>query len=176
MITQNIDNYHSQLLRKSKVIKTEETKDGDKNHGFTNGVLEIHGNVFYMRWLKEWTKDILTMPQRNQELEIEEQIPKWENCGSIMRPHTLWFDETYWDEYYKLNSVRKVIESNVDALIVVGTTLSTALAFRIVKECLKRDILTIEVNLEPKINSGHWVQTIEWAESALPLLFKPFIS
>ena len=174
LITQNIDNYHAELLKKSDIIKTVDTEDGGKGHGFTNGVLEIHGNTLYMRCLDECCENIYTIPPLDPDLDIEDQIPKWNKCGSIMRPNILWFDESYWDEYYKLDWVKTAIESDVDALIVVGTALTTALAFKIVKEWLKRDILTIEVNLEPEWKVGHSVQVIEKSETALPILLKTY--
>ena len=175
MITQNIDNYHSELLQNSDVIKTEITQDGEKGHGFTNGVLEIHGNLFYMRWFNEWNLDLYSVPPRDTNKSIEDQIPKCTKCGEIMRPHILWFDESYTSEFHRLDEVQKAIGSSVDALIVVGTALATTLAFKLVREWLKKDILTIDVNLDPVWTVGHSVQVVEKAEKALPNLFKEFI-
>ena len=175
LITQNIDNYHAELLQKSDIIKTEVTEDGGKGHGFTNGVWEIHGNLLYMRWFKEWWFDLYTIPPRNPDLTPEEQIPKWSKWDGIMRPHILWFDETYTDELHKLNVVRETLETDVDALIVVGTALATTLAFKIVKECLSKDILTIDVNIESVCTAGNSIQIKEKAEIALPDLLSEFI-
>ena len=157
LITQNIDNYHAELLRKSDILKTKETKNGKVGHGFTDGVLEIHGNLKYMRCFKECCFDIYSVPPRDPDLSLEDQIPKWKSCGDLMRPHILWFDESYTDQLYKLNDVKNAMESDVDALIVVGTALATSLAFKIVKETLKKDILTIDIkiylNWKLKINN-----------------------
>ena len=76
LVTQNIDNYHAELLQKSDIISTLKTEDGDKGHGFTEGVIEIHGNLHYMRWFEEWSLDIYTVPARDPSLSLEEQIPK----------------------------------------------------------------------------------------------------
>ena len=89
-----------------------------------------------------------------------------------MRPQVLWFDESYNQKYYQVESVGEILESDVDAVIVVGTALATNLANRIVMSSLKKDILTIDVNLDPVCKVGHSVQVIEKSEPALPKLFK----
>ena len=54
----------------------------------------------------------------------------------------------------------------------LGTALATNLAQRIVQTCLSKDILTIDINLEPVCKVGNSIQVIEKAEVALPELFK----
>ena len=66
------------------------------------------------------------------------------------------------------------MEGNIDALIVVGTVFATSLAYKIVKNSLSKDILTIDINLEPVSTVGHSVQVVDRAENALPELFKDF--
>jgi NAD-dependent SIR2 family protein deacetylase len=92
-----------------------------------------------------------------------------------MRPQILWFDETYNQKYYQVESVGDILDSDVDAVIVVGTALATNLANRIVMSSLRKDILTIDVNLEPVCTAGHSVQVIENAETALRKLFKKVV-
>ena len=41
-------------------------------------------------------------------------------CGSMMRPHILWFDESYTQELHRVETVQDKINGDVDALIVVG--------------------------------------------------------
>ena len=92
-----------------------------------------------------------------------------------MRPHILWFDESYTNELHRVDVIRSTMESDIDALIVVGTALATSLALRIVKSVLKKDILTIDINLEPVWTVGHSIQVVEKAESALPDLLMDFM-
>ena len=66
------------------------------------------------------------------------------------------------------------MEGDIDALIVVGTALATSLAYKIVKNSLSKDILTIDINLEPVCTVGHSVQVVDRAENALPDLLKDF--
>ena len=53
--------------------------------------------------------------------------PLCNNCGKKARPHVLYFDESYNEEYYKINTIKDVIK-DMDALIVIGTTLETGFA------------------------------------------------
>jgi NAD-dependent SIR2 family protein deacetylase len=51
LITQNVDDYHAEVIRKSENLskKVIKRKEGSKGYGQTEGVLEIHGNWKYMR-------------------------------------------------------------------------------------------------------------------------------
>ena len=63
----------------------------------------------------------------------------------------------------------------MDALIVVGTALQTALARAIVNSALqKMEVPIIEVNLEPCIAQGYGLLVTEGSETALPALYEEF--
>ena len=49
-----------------------------------------------------------------------------------MKPHCMFFDESYSEQWYRSDSVRTFLETEMDAIIVVGTALQTALARTIV--------------------------------------------
>lgn len=49
-----------------------------------------------------------------------------------MRPTILWFDEQYNEHFYRSKSVWNFFEEDVDALIVIGTALETAMASNMV--------------------------------------------
>ena len=104
-----------------------------------------------MRCFEEWDRAIYFTPPRPKDL--EDLIPKWAKCG-VMRPHDLWFDESYTEELHKVKTVwfltNKKIWSNrwkrekklkVDTLIVVGTALTTTLANNIVYICIVNNVL-----------------------------------
>ena len=40
-----------------------------------------------------------------------------------MKPHCMFFDETYTEKLYRSDTVRNYLENQMDALIVVGTAL-----------------------------------------------------
>jgi len=52
--TQNIDGFHPNLIKNSKILtpdptKYEKHKEGSNQFGFTDDVLEIHGNADFIR-------------------------------------------------------------------------------------------------------------------------------
>ena len=63
----------------------------------------------------------------------------------------------------------------MDCLVVVGTTLETNLAAKIVGECIQFGILIIEVNLKPVIRFGKVRHVIQKSEDVIPSLCKFFV-
>lgn len=99
-------------------------------------------------------------------------IPLCPLCFKPARPHTLFFDEQYNEEFYKKDTVLKKIE-DMDCLIVVGTMLETNLASRIVGEAISHEnCLVIEINPEPVIEYGNVHQLIGESEKIIPNLWK----
>lgn len=90
-----------------------------------------------------------------------------------MKPHCMFFDESYNEHYYRRDTVYAQLEK-ADCLIVVGTALQTNLAVNIVSDFLHRELPVIEVNLESAITRGHTMQVREKAEIAIPALFKEY--
>ena len=189
LVTQNIDSYHSKLIKESKVLSTKNPTKGSKDYGFTSHVHEIHGNIKYMRCFEECNLNLYDIPPLNEKDDI---IPKCTSCGSKMRPHVLWFDESYSERLYHLNTVQDILDkftngsnksedenSKYDpedyALVVVGTALATNLANRIVMSCLKKDVLTIEVNLVSCLQAGNVVKVLGKSEEVLPELIDIYI-
>lgn len=100
-------------------------------------------------------------------------VPKCQLCESPMKPHCMFFDETYSEHYYRKETVEKFLEK-ADCLVVVGTALATNFAKKIAVEMLDRECPVVEINLESAINVGHNVQVVEKSEIALPKLFNEF--
>ena len=98
-------------------------------------------------------------------------LPKCPVCKGLARPHTLFFDESYDETYYKKDSVMKKIEE-MDCLVVVGTMLETNLASRIVGEAISNECLIIEVNPQPVIECGNVLQLIGESEKIIPDVWK----
>jgi len=67
LITQNIDDFHSRLIKSSKHISPSLLKPKDKGFGFTDGVIEIHGNLSYMRCFAECSLDLIPVPNLTKE-------------------------------------------------------------------------------------------------------------
>lgn len=88
---------------------------------------QIHGNVFFMRCLNECQQQLYTLPTTilprvsDQELTEKDKIQlSCPDCGSVSRPHVLWFDECYDEHYFKFESAIEVAEKT-DVLIIAGT-------------------------------------------------------
>lgn len=87
------------------------------------------------------------------------------------RPHVLFFDESYNEKYYKSETVMNRI-AVMDCLVVIGTTLETNLASKIVETAVGNDILIVEINPEPCIQVGNVKQLVGTAEEIVPELIK----
>lgn len=155
---------------------------GTPASAFMPHVYEIHGNVKYMHCSNE-AQDchdvFFPTPALDQLLELEEvksmtvEVPKCASCGSNMKPHCMFFDETYSEKFHQSDTVRN-FTSKADCLVVVGTTLTTGLARMIVNDFVNREAPIIEINLESYINQGLNIQVKEKAELALPTLFQEY--
>ena len=54
-------------------------------------------------------------------------VPKCTQCGQPMKPHCMFFDESYSEHFYRKDTVDSFLEQS-DCLIVVGTALATNFA------------------------------------------------
>ena len=96
-----------------------------------------------------------------------------------MKPHCMFFDESYTEHYYRYETVRRFVEAKddqaPDCLLVIGTALETSFASRIVNMHLGKDsIPVIEINMESSINKGNNIQVLGKAEETLPQLFQEY--
>lgn len=119
-----------------------------------NNVFLIHGDLRYMRCSEECTRQTFRIPSKlvNKERTRETPITLDEikllicpNCGSETRPHVLWFDESYNEYHYHLDSVLKIAKET-GILFVIGTYGATNLPQRIVDNTLKRQGIVIDIN------------------------------
>lgn len=124
LVTQNVDGLHR--------------KAGSK----PESMFEIHGNIFFMRCFKECSAELVLIK------DSETGVPICQLCGGPMRPHVLWMDEFYNEEYYKFNTVSQ-LGGEMDALLIVGTTLQTNLPNQLVNLAYYKKIPTLAINLEP---------------------------
>jgi NAD-dependent deacetylase len=69
--------------------------------------------------------------QKNEPVtDQEKELLTCARCGSITRPHVLWFDECYNETWYKAESAMSWATST-DLLLVVGTAGATNLPMQI---------------------------------------------
>lgn len=116
---------------------------------------EIHGRIDEMRCFLECSPELLPVPEaipltwpKERRLSDEERaLLRCPRCGSRMRPHVLWFDESYDEEHFRYESSMAAVE-RTDLLLVVGTSGATSLPHRLVVSCLRRGTAVVVLNLE----------------------------
>jgi NAD-dependent deacetylase len=124
----------------------------------------IHGDFDYVRCGDECTSELYPFPKevslvdRNKDVITAEE---WEalkcpRCGEDLRPHVLWFDESYDEKYYKLNSVLRVA-ANTGILFILGTSGATTLPRIVTRDVLANNGFVVEVN----IDSGYFTETVK---------------
>ena len=136
LITQNVDNLH--LRAGSSLEKT----------------YQIHGNIFFARCQAECGLGVIPLPEdletkrKGEELsEGERSLLACPRCGKNLRPHVLWFDETYDEKYYRFESSLDAA-SRTDLLITVGTSGATNLPNQVAWLVYQNGGTILDVNLE----------------------------
>jgi NAD-dependent SIR2 family protein deacetylase len=132
------------------------------NNAFTPHVYEIHGNIYYMHCSDETHDHSRTFHKSPSVAEARAYaakegralVPKCPECGANMKPHCMFFDETYSEHYYRSETLRDY-EQKVDCLIVIGTALATTKSKNLIVDALmKETVPVIEVNMESSIDNG----------------------
>lgn len=158
--------------------------DGLHQRAGTRNVYEIHGNKQTVRCSKECSEPI-DFPENVKQKEYTEDLTpedtdglKCKKCGNWLRPHTLWFDESYNEKYYYFDTAYDIAE-HTDILFVVGTSGSTTLPVNIVETVKIRAKHIVMINPEDNtyfhhIMRGMKTQTSvqESSSKALPQLKK----
>ena len=178
MITQNIDNYDAELIKASKILNKEPPlPEGTTTFAFTPYLMEMHGNVRYMHCSDEDKECSLTFFKAPELYEVHDpksHVPKCTSCGAPMKPHCMFFDESYSEHYYRDQTMRN-LEPSADLLIVIGTALATGGARGLVNRFLnKQEIPVIEINMEPAVDEGFALQITEKSETSLEKLFREY--
>ncbi|MGO9018637.1 MAG: SIR2 family NAD-dependent protein deacylase [Syntrophobacteraceae bacterium] len=119
LITQNIDGLHE--------------KAGSRN------LIELHGNL----WKVRCTGCETVIEDRRIPLP---ELPACEACGSLLRPHVVWFGEML--EPQVLDAAYKAIGS-CDLMIVIGTSGTVQPAASMGVQAKRNGAAVAEINLEP---------------------------
>ena len=136
LITQNVDNLH---LRAGNSLE----------HTY-----QIHGNIFYARCQAACGYGVQPLPEGLTGKEKGEDLSEEEiaslacpRCGSTLRPHVLWFDESYDEVHYRFQSSLKAA-AETDLLIIVGTSGATNLPQQVAWSAFQNGGTVIDINLE----------------------------
>jgi NAD-dependent deacetylase len=137
LITQNIDGLH---LRAGN--SPERT-------------LQIHGSIRHVRCADGCARELLPLDPRlarrrpSPELARDELgILRCRGCGGWLRPHVLWFDEYYDEEYYRAESA-VAAAARTDVLVIAGTSGATTLPNHVAAVAHGRGAVVLDINLEP---------------------------
>jgi len=118
LITQNIDGLHQRA--------------GSKK------ILELHGNIMKARCMKEEDKVFDFIAGDNY-------LPKCENCGSLIRPHVVWFGEMLDSDVI---GKATEVSANCEVFIISGTSAVVYHAAGLPLIALRSGARLIEINME----------------------------
>ena len=134
LITQNVDNLH---LR------------AGQSPGRT---YQIHGNLGYVRCSAGCCRSITEMPAgvtpkgKDEAISAAEwRLLRCPGCNALLRPHVLWFDESYDEPFFRLHSSLTAARDTI-LLIVVGTSGATNLPTQIVAQVYRQGGFIIDIN------------------------------
>ena len=115
---------------------------------------EIHGNL-------DWMRCSDACHRGRERVAVPAELDVWERgreldrptrerlhcaaCGAWMRPHVLWFDETYDEPRYRCESSLRAVE-DACVLLVVGTSGATSLPWAMGQFAVQRGVPVADVN------------------------------
>lgn len=113
---------------------------------------EVHGNIDYFRCANSCTPERYPLGEgflpfaKGQKVTPEQQaLLVCPRCGGKARPHVLWFDECYDEEFYRFDSSRAAAAKAV-ALISVGTSGNTNLPVQMGFIAAQRGTFLVDIN------------------------------
>lgn len=114
----------------------------------------IHGDIGLMRCARDCSEARTPIPEAVPALAKGEAVGEavkallvCPRCGGMARPHVLWFDETYDEPRYFLDTARS-LATQASLLVVVGTSAQTNLPWQVVTLAARARATIIDVNVE----------------------------
>ncbi|HVK83523.1 MAG TPA: Sir2 family NAD-dependent protein deacetylase [Kofleriaceae bacterium] len=146
----------------------------------------IHGDISLMRCADDCVPDRWPIPEGVPDLDKGEEVPaagiallRCPRCGAIARPHVLWFDESYDEPRFHLDTVRR-LAAQAALLVIVGTSAQTNLPRQVVTLAARNAAVIVDINVEDNpfgaiaAASGGVIR--EASATALPTLTAALIS
>ena len=112
--------------------------DGLHRRAGNQRLYEIHGDIDLARCSDECTPERFAVDDARV-------CPR---CGAMARPHVLWFDESYDEPRFHLDTVRKLARATT-LLVTVGTSAQTNLPWQVVELATASGAKHIDVNPDP---------------------------
>ena len=146
----------------------------------------IHGDISLMRCAAECVPARWLLPEGVPDVQKGELVSAetrallvCPRCGGMARPHVLWFDESYDEPRYFLDTVRTVA-AGAALLVVAGTSAQTNLPWQVVTLAGRQGAVIVDVNVEDNpfgdiaASSGGVIRAP--AATALPAIVDALIS
>ncbi|MGE5186594.1 MAG: SIR2 family NAD-dependent protein deacylase [Acidobacteriota bacterium] len=128
--------------------------DGLHRRAGSQRMYEIHGNIDLMRCAADCCLDRTAIPEAVPALARGEAVSEavrarlvCPRCGGMARPHVLWFDETYDEPRFYLDTARRLAAA-AELLIVAGTSAQTNLPWQVVSLARRAGATIVDVNVE----------------------------
>lgn len=136
LVTQNVDGLH--LRAGSPPART----------------FPIHGDISQYRCAEDCTAERWPIPEEVGDVGRGEEVPpeararlRCPRCGGLGRPHVLWFDESYDEPRFHLDTVRALARA-ASLVLVAGTSASTNLPWQVVRLADHAGAVIVDVNVE----------------------------
>ncbi len=136
LVTQNVDGLHRRAGSRAE------------------HVFAIHGDIQQMRCAAECVATRWQVPEEVGDLDKGQPVSEAAKrllvcgvCGGMARPHVLWFDESYDEERYHLDTVRE-LAMEAALVVVAGTSAQTNLPWQVVTLGGRAGATIVDVNLE----------------------------
>lgn len=114
----------------------------------------IHGDIGLMRCAADCTLDRYAIPDSVPALGKGEPVTAevravlvCPRCKAMARPHVLWFDESYDEPRFFLDTARR-LAANAALLIVAGTSAQTNLPWQVVTLAARAGATIVDINVE----------------------------
>jgi NAD-dependent deacetylase len=114
----------------------------------------IHGDISLMRCAAGCVLDRWPIPDAVPDLAKGDAVADpvrallvCPRCGGMARPHVLWFDESYDEPRFYLDTVRR-LAGGAALVVIAGTSAQTNLPWQVVQLAARAGATLVDVNLE----------------------------
>ncbi|MDI3282583.1 Sir2 family NAD-dependent protein deacetylase [Polyangium sp. 15x6] len=157
LITQNIDTLHEQAGSR-RMIKVHGTSDRYRCSRVGCELGAPEGSIAA-------SEVDLTAFRANP---VEANVPRCPSCGSFLRMHVLWFDETYAGHHdYHWRRVGFAAQVQAQLVIFAGTSFSVGVTDLVTKLALRRHVPVFNIDPTPRVHERGIMSIAAGAEVAL---------
>ena len=114
----------------------------------------IHGDISLMRCAADCALDRWPIPDTVRTLAKGEGVTAEHKallvcprCGGMARPHVLWFDESYDEPRFFLDTARRVA-AQCRVLVIAGTSAQTNLPWQVVTLAARAGATVVDINVD----------------------------